>query len=244
VSGSTYICACAVGGWHGTNCEEPDTTPPDLECFIEQVNVPSTMTVELDRLIIALVDADQAITVSLDDITMAVVNVSESWGGTVLSLPAGLPVLEQQSLQIIVADSAGNSATCDALIYIDAPRLQLSVTTLAVSTLLTSTDVAQLSITNAGTENLVLRTGAPHGMAILGPDLSTVAWAVATTTDVVLAGAMDVQTLLYSLRTTSRYRSSFWGQLWAKRAHIPRISGLEAIMTLALLTKVFLWSSP
>jgi len=86
---------------------------------------------------------------------------------------SGLPYLQDLQLQITASDSAGNDVTCDATVVIDAPRLGLSRTNLAVTTLLTSSDRTDLTIMNTGTEELTLRTGSPHGMAFLNGNFTS-----------------------------------------------------------------------
>ena len=72
---------------------------------------------------------------------------------------------------------------------IDAPQIQISEPALAMQVLLTSSDRADLTIMNTGTEDLLLRTGSSN-MALLGPDNSTLAWVTATA---VTSGALPVQ---------------------------------------------------
>eukprot|EP01043_Picozoa_sp_COSAG02_P041449 COSAG02_NODE_3438_length_6743_cov_12.416616_1_plen_1024_part_10 len=112
---------------------------------------------------------------------------------------AGISYLESQIMQFKFSDGF-TTVSCDAPLVVGAPRMQLSQDKITVSALITGVETTQVTLTNTGTEDLVLRTGAPNGMSFLDPDGNSTAWALATavfgTRTMQVAAVDDIQIVL------------------------------------------------
>lgn len=132
--------------------------------------------------------------------------------------PLELAALQEHPVDIQVSDRAGNAATCSVVIRVVAPQLVLQsqdgVTLSAQDGItadapITTNDRVDITLSNDGTDDLVLRTGAPrtgtpYGMTLTDGSGGTVSWAVARIagengdSDVQVAGTSDFQIVLPS----------------------------------------------
>ena len=112
----------------------------------------------------------------------------------------GVAVLQSTAVQVAVSDRAGNTDTCSAVINVIAPQLVLSQASITASALITTVERVAVTLTNGGTDDLVLRTGSPGGMALSDGAGNSIGWAVAEMTseggDVQVAGTNDLQIFL------------------------------------------------
>ena len=114
----------------------------------------------------------------------------------------GLPPLQDTAVQITATDRAGNDADCGAIITVISPHLLLSRSRIDASGLITSIVIETLTLTNEGTDDLLL-----HGMTVQDSDGNDVAWMTAKLNDdngdVQIAGTDDIQLLLAPQQTST-----------------------------------------
>ena len=130
--------------------------------------------------------------------------------------PLELLALQEHSIRVQVADRAGNEAVCEAVIRVVAPQLVLQFQDgagvsqqdgITADAPVTTNDRVDIVLANHGTDDLVLRTGAPRVGATFGVSLTddtgaAIGWAVGRILgengdiDVQVAGTTDFQIVL------------------------------------------------